>query len=274
MTFKEKLAAVQQDKNTVVCVGLDPDPSRLPASLLPDAPLPERVYAFNKAIIEATAPYACSFKLNFAFYEAMGSAGWEVLEKSVALLPEDVISIADAKRGDIGNSSRFYAITAYETLGFDSCTVAPYMGRDSMEPFLSYPGKMAFILARTSNPGAADLQEKLVDGKPLFELLTQTIADLPEELRNRAGLVVGATSPEALSHIRSIVPGMPFLIPGVGAQGGDANAVMKSAWDVPASVLINSSRGIIYASSGDDFAEAAGAAAKSLRDLLNEARGV
>ncbi len=268
MLFQEKLATIQQQKNSVLCVGLDPDPARLPVSLLPDAPLPRRVLAFNKAIIAATAPYACAFKINFAFYEAMGSAGWTVLEETASLLPDDVVSIADAKRGDIGNSTRFYARSVYETLGFDSCTVAPYMGSDSYVPFLEYGDKMTFILARTSNPGAADLQERDVDGTPLYHLLTSQIAALPVEQKQAAGLVVGATSPTALAAIRAIVPGMPFLIPGVGAQGGDAQAVMHAAYDAPAAVLINSSRGIIYAGTDEAFADAAAAAAETLQTTL------
>ena len=268
MLFQEKLAAIQQQKNSVLCVGLDPDPARLPVSLLPDESLPARVLAFNRAIIAATAPYACAFKINFAFYEAMGSAGWTVLEETAALLPEDVVSIADAKRGDIGNSTKFYARSVYETLGFDSCTVAPYMGQDSYVPFLEYEDKMTFILARTSNPGAADLQEQNVDGAPLYKLLTSQIAALPPTLRQAAGLVVGATSPTALAAIRSQVPGMPFLIPGVGAQGGDAQAVMEASYDAPGAVLINSSRGIIYAGNDANFAESAGRAAQTLQTML------
>lgn len=268
MSFKQKLSEIQQAKKSVLCVGLDPDPARLPASLEPSKPLPDRVLAFNKKIIEATASFASAFKLNFAFYEAMGLEGWRVLQETVALLPADVVSIADAKRGDIGNSASFYAKSVYETLGFDSCTVAPYMGRDSIEPFLRYPDKLTFILARTSNPGAADLQEQILKGAPLYELLTSQIAALPEEQRARAGLVVGATSPEALSRIRNIVPGMPFLIPGVGAQGGDEKAVMHAAFDGHGSVLVNSSRGIIYAGEDAHFAEAAANAASTLQSKL------
>lgn len=274
MTFKQKLAQIQQDKKTFVCVGLDPDPARLPASLLPDAPLPERVLAFNRSIIEATAEYACTFKLNFAFFEALGVAGWQVLEETVALLPGGVLSIADAKRGDIGNSASFYAKSVFETLQFDSITVAPYMGADSIAPFLKYPGRMSFILARTSNPGAADLQEQFIGEIPVYEFLVHRIAALPEARREAAGLVVGATSPEALARIRAIVPGMPFLIPGVGAQGGDVPSVMQAAYDEPGSVLINSSRSILYASADADFAAAAGQAASNLRDQLNKAAGV
>ena len=268
MNFKFKLARIQQEKNTVLCVGLDPDPEKLPVTLRSDASLPDRVLAFNTAIIQATAPFACAFKLNFAFYEAMGVEGWQVLQKTIALLPEDVMSVADAKRGDIGNSAKFYARSVYETLGFDACTVSPYMGKDSIEPFLAYADKMTFILARTSNPGASDLQEQKVGTKLLFELLTEQIADLPADQKACAGLVVGATSPDALLRVRSMVPGMPFLIPGVGAQGGDAHAVMEASYDEPGSVLINSSRRITYASSEDDFAAAAGQAAKIQSEVL------
>ncbi len=270
MNFKQKLASIQKNKNSVLCVGLDPDPTRLPPSLLPGASIEDRVLAFNQAIIEATAPFACAFKINFAFYEALGIAGWEVLHKTVSLLPTDVVSIADAKRGDIGNSARFYARSVFETLGFDSITVAPYMGIDSIEPFLAYEDKMAFILARTSNPGAADLQEKFIGQQPVYEFLTRKIAGLPENQRDCAGLVVGATGEEALAHIRSIVPGMPFLIPGIGAQGGDAETVMRAAYNEPGSVLINSSRGIIYAGNDDGFDKAAAQAAEALSVQLAE----
>ena len=271
MIFKRKLAKIQQEKRSVLCVGLDPDPAKLPPTLLPGAPLPDRVLAFNTAIIQSTAPFACAFKLNFAFYEALGVDGWRVIQKTIALLPEDVVSLADAKRGDIGNTANFYAKSLFETMAFDSCTVSPYMGVDTVLPFLSYKDKMAFILARTSNPGAADLQEQKVGDAMLFELLTKKIAGLPASQRHCAGLVVGATSPDALSRVRSIAPGIPFLIPGVGAQGGDARSVMQASYDDAGSVLINSSRGIIYADRGDNFAEAAGLAAKTLSIELDAA---
>ncbi len=270
MNVKDRLAAVQLDRHSYACVGLDPDPGRIPAHLAPSASLPERILAFNGAIIEATAPFACAFKINFAFYEALGSEGWRVLEATRALIPEDMAAIADGKRGDIGNSARFYAQSVYERLGFDLCTVAPYMGGDSYGPFLEFEGKGAFILARTSNPGAADIQEREVAGAPVYEWLVRQIVALPEPLVSRAGLVVGATRPEALQHIRTLAPGLPFLIPGVGAQGGDARAVMEAAFAGPGSLVINSSRAILYASDGPDFAEAAARNAKRLRDELND----
>lgn len=274
MTFKNKLAHIQQQKQSLLCVGLDPDPAKLPHALSDIPSLPDRLRAFNKAIITATAPYASAFKINFAFYEALGTEGWKVLEETVALLPDDVVSIADAKRGDIGNSARFYAQSIFEHLGFDCCTVSPYMGKDSYAPFLNYPGKLTFILGRTSNPGAADLQEKRVGDSYLFEILSRQLADLPTAERDCAGLVVGATSEEALSKIRSIVPGMPFLIPGVGAQGGDPEAVVRASFDELGSVLINSSRGIIFAGNDADYADKAAEAADQLRSTLWQASGI
>lgn len=269
MNFKNKLAAIQESKKTFVCVGLDPDPLRLPPHLLPGAPPTERILAFNTRIINATAPYASAYKVNFAFYEALGVEGWQLLGATLGLLPQDVLAIADNKRGDIGNSARFYAKSVFEGFGFDTCTVAPYMGHDSYVPFLEFEGKGAFILARTSNPGAQDIQEKKIDGAPVYEMLVRQIASLPAPEATRAGLVVGATSPQALARIRSLAPHLPFLIPGVGAQGGDAPAVMKAAFNGYGSVVINSSRGILYASNGSDFADAAAQSAKALRDELN-----
>lgn len=271
MNFKEKLAAAQESKKSFVCIGLDPDPLRLPSHLLPAAPLAERILAFNTQIIDATAPFASAFKVNFAFYEALGLDGWQLLQATRDLLPADVLAIADNKRGDIGNSARFYAQSVFEGFGFDTCTVAPYMGRDSYLPFLAFEGKGAFILGRTSNPGAADIQEKEIDGAPLYEMLVRQIASLPAPEVTRAGLVVGATSPEALTRIRGLAPELPFLIPGVGAQGGDAMAVMKASYSGAGSVVINSSRGILYADSGPHFAEAAAKSAEALRDALNRA---
>lgn len=271
MNFKNKLATIQKSKKSFVCVGLDPDPLRLPINLLPGAPLTERILSFNTQIIEATAPYACAYKINFAFYEALGIDGWRLLQSTLDLLPEDTLAIADNKRGDIGNSARFYAKSVFEGFGFDTCTVAPYMGRDSYLPFLEFEGKGAFILARTSNSGASDIQEKEINGAPVYEMLVRQIASIPSPEVTRAGLVVGATSPEALARIRALAPDLPFLIPGVGAQGGDATAVMKAAFNGPGSVVINSSRGILYAGDGPGFAEAAAQSAKTMRNTLNSA---
>jgi orotidine-5'-phosphate decarboxylase len=271
MNFLNRLAAAQKSRNSLVCVGLDPDPDRLPKHLAPTAPLPERILAFNTAIVKATAPFASAFKINFAFYEALGAEGWKVLEATRALIPEEIVAIADCKRGDIGNSARFYAKSVFDTLAFDACTVAPYMGSDSYTPFLEIEGKGAFILARTSNPGAADIQEKMSEGAPIYEWLVRQIASLPESLISRAGLVVGATSPGALKSLRKLAPDLPFLIPGIGAQGGDVEAVMRAAYRRPGTVVINSSRAILYAGEGPDFAEAAAHEAERLRRELQAA---
>lgn len=271
--FRARLQAIQADRTSVLCVGLDPDPARLPAHLTEAYDLPEATLRFNQTIIEATAPFASSFKLNFAFFEVLGREGYRVLEETIQAIPQDLIVIADAKRGDIGNSARFYAQSVFEHLNCDAITVAPYMGTDAVLPFLQYEGKAAFILGRTSNPGSADFQERELDGQPLYLRVAQQVAEWDAETTGTAGLVVGATAPEAMSAIRTACPTLPFLIPGVGAQGGDPKAVMQAACTSQGAVLINSSRKILYASADKDFAEAAAKAASTLRNTLNAALG-
>ncbi len=265
--FSQKLRQIQVAKQSVLCVGLDPDPQRLPRHLLDRYPLADAVVAFNVALIEATAAAACAFKLNFAFYEALGRDGWDTLERTLQHLPPDVLVLADAKRGDIGNTARFYAESIFEQLGFDACTVAPYMGRDAVAPFLQYPGKAAFVLAHTSNPSAADFQERHCEGEPLYERVARHVARWNDEAPGTAGLVVGATGPEALAALRALCPTLPFLIPGIGAQGGDPGVIAAAATEA-GRVLVNSSRQIIYASDGKDFAEAAAREAEALRARL------
>ncbi len=270
MTFSERLTHIQADKRSLLCIGLDPDYDRLPASVRDGRSPAGAIVAFHAALIAATAPYACAYKINFAFFEAHGAAGWEALQHTRALIPPDTLAIADAKRGDIGNSAQFYARSVFETMDFDACTVSPYMGRDSVAPFLAYPGKAAIILARTSNAGGADLQELESEGKKIYlhtALLARTWAkDLPGE----AGLVVGATNAAPVSAIRAACPTLPFLIPGVGAQGGDPREILDAAGHGYGLNLINSSRQILYASSGPDFAEAAVREAIALRDHLHD----
>ncbi len=265
--FSQKLRQIQVAKQSVLCVGLDPDPQRLPRHLLDSYPLADAVVAFNAALIEATAAAACAFKLNFAFYEALGREGWDTLERTLQHLPPDVLVLADAKRGDIGNTARFYAESIFEQLGFDACTVAPYMGRDAVAPFLQYPGKAALVLAHTSNPSAADFQERHCEGEPLYERVARHVARWNDEAPGTAGLVVGATGPEALATLRALCPTLPFLIPGIGAQGGDPGVIAAAATEA-GRVLVNSSRQIIYASDGRDFAEAAARQAEALRARL------
>ena len=268
MTFETKLTQIQRSKETVLCVGLDPDLERIPSDFRKDLDQIDRILAFNRAIVKATAPYACAFKLNFAFYERFGSAGWSALEETLKFIPEDTLTIADNKRGDIGNSARFYAQSVFETMDVDACTVSPYMGMDTIEPFLNYPGKAVFILARTSNPGAADLQEQPIGSRPLYEVLVQHVAKRAPDSKTQMGLVVGATSGEALSSIRSIVPRLPLLIPGVGAQGGDTQTIMDTTYAGWGSVLVNSSRSILYAGDSIDFAQKSALEAIRLKEAL------
>ncbi len=240
---------------------------KLPSHLQKE-PVVEAVRAFLWDIIDATADYACAFKPNFAFFERLGPDGWRLLYDTVARIPKGIITVADAKRGDIGNSSRFYAEAIFDSMGFDAVTVSPYMGEDSVLPFLQHPGRAAFVLARTSNPGAADFQERRVGDATLYEEVARKAAAWSASAPGEAGLVVGATSPESLLRLRTLCPTLPFLIPGIGAQGGDIDSIRAVATE-DAAVLVNSSRAILYASEGRDFAEGARAAALSARDALN-----
>ncbi len=268
-SFPDRLHRIQSKKESLACVGLDPDPSRLPMPLRDGRLLTDAVREFCATIIEATAPYACAFKPNFAFFEALGPAGLTVLDQVTAAVPDDCLLIGDAKRGDIGNSARFYAQSIYDDLGFDACTVSPYLGRDSVAPFLDYEDRCTFVLAHTSNDGAADLQEACTcNGTPLYRHVARTVSEWSSEADGTAGLVVGATAPEALADLREDSPTLPFLIPGVGAQGGDPAVVRDAAHTEKGSILVNSSRSILYASEGDDYAEAAAESARTLRDAL------
>lgn len=247
-----------------LCVGLDPDLDRLPAGISPDAAGVER---FCRAIIEATADSAAAFKINFAFFEVLGPPGWAVLDAVRRSVPADIPLIADAKRGDIGNTARAYARAILEVLAFDALTVSPYLGWDSVAPFLAIRSKAAFVLCKTSNPGAGDFQDLPVAGFPLYQRVARTamthaeLDDTPGEV----GLVVGATYPDALRAAREISDGMVFLVPGVGAQGADARrAVAAGANKRGENALIAVSREVIFASPGENFADAAGRAARAL----------
>ena len=272
-SFLERLQAAQDDAGSVVCVGLDPDPARLPLALRGREPKDEAVREFLLCIVEATRPFACGYKPNTAFFEALGSPGLRVLETLLDHIPEHRISIVDGKRGDIGNTARMYARFFFERLGGDACTVSPYMGRDAVTPFLEFPGRCAFVLGRTSNPGAADLQELPIDGRPAYETVARAVGRWQEGFPGTAGLVVGATDAVALERLRALLPDTPFLVPGVGAQGGSPEQVMRLAGSGPGAVVVNSSRSILYASDGDDYAEAAAAAARALRDTLRATAG-
>jgi orotidine-5'-phosphate decarboxylase len=252
-------------KRSFLCIGLDSDPLRLPEHLLDDE---DPLYSFNRAIIEATHDLCVAYKPNLAFYEASGAKGWTSLERSMSIVPRDVFTIADAKRGDIGNTSQLYARAFFENMDFDAVTVAPYMGHDSVKPFIGFPGKWVVLLALTSNPGAHDFQlSKDADGIPLFERVMREAMEWagPDELM----FVCGATRSEQFSHLRQIAPDHFFLVPGVGAQGGDLAAVARTGMNAQCGLLVNSSRQILYASSGRDFAEAARAEATKVRDEMD-----
>ncbi len=263
MTYQELSHQIFQ-KQSYLCVGLDTDIRKIPPHLLTE---PDPVFAFNKAIIDSTADVAVAYKPNIAFYEAQGPRGWESLQKTIDYIPQNIFTIADAKRGDIGNTSDLYARTFFDPtaagLTFDSVTVAPYMGHDSVLPFLNYPGKWVILLALTSNPGSADFQRQLVDDQELFELVierAQTWAD-PEKLM----FVVGATQAKELKRIRELAPKNFLLVPGVGAQGGSLADVSRYGLTPSGGLLVNASRSILYASSGTDFAEQARAEARRLQ---------
>ncbi|MEE8346141.1 MAG: orotidine-5'-phosphate decarboxylase [Dehalococcoidia bacterium] len=262
-TFRDKLIEASQRNQSLLCVGLDPDPS-----LLRGTP----VVTFLQAIIEATQDIVCAYKPNLAFFEALGTGGMQTLLEALRGVPVHVPVIADAKRADIASTSRFYAQALFDEFDFDAATVNPYLGGDSLEPFLEYGDRGVFLLCRTSNPGAADIQGlRLSDGRPLYE----AVAELANRwnTRGNVGLVVGATWPEELERIRGICPELPILIPGVGAQGADMASALGAGLDADGGgVIINSSRRVLYASSGDDFAEYARKVALALRDEINRQR--
>ena len=262
---REQLTAQIQAKGTFLCVGLDPDPARFPEHMHGD---PGSTVAFCRAIVHATSAYAVAYKLNIAFFEALGRKGWDILFAVRELLPEDAFLIADAKRADIGNSSRMYARAFFEELNFDAITVSPYMGEDSIRPFLDYTDHWTIVLALTSNHGAQDFQLlETVAGPQVFEhVLNKTAAwGTPNNLM----FVTGATQTEHLEQIRRIVPEHFLLVPGVGAQGGDLNTVAQACMTPDVGLLINSSREILYASAGADFAEVAGQRAEGYQSAMS-----
>ncbi|MDC7999340.1 orotidine-5'-phosphate decarboxylase [Gilvibacter sediminis] len=262
----EQLTEQIRLKKSFLCVGLDVDLEKIPPHLLKEE---DPIFAFNKAIIDATADLCVGYKPNTAFYEAYGLNGWKALQKTIDYLNKEYpnhFTIADAKRGDIGNTSTRYAKAFFEAMNFDSVTVAPYMGRDSVEPFLQFPGKFVILLALTSNAGAFEFQTLQVDDQNLYERVIET--SLSWEHADRLMYVVGATKAEHLAVIRKKLPEQFLLIPGVGAQGGSLQEVCKYGMAPNVGLLVNSSRGIIYASKGDDFAEAAAAKASELQQQM------
>lgn len=248
-----------REKKSYLCVGLDTDITKIPSFLLDE---PDPVFAFNKAIIDATLPYCVSYKINTAFYESRGLKGWESLEKTVRHIPDSHFKIADAKRGDIGNTSAQYAIAFLQQMPFDAITIAPYMGEDSVKPFLQFEGKWAIVLGLTSNSGANDFElNEMKDGSRLYEKVIGTVSTwgTPENLM----FVVGATQSDEFLNLRKISPDHFFLVPGVGAQGGSLEEISLKAMNKDVGILVNSSRDIIFASNGKDFAEAAAAKAEA-----------
>lgn len=265
MTTQQLVSEIRK-KKSFLCIGLDVDLDKIPAHLLQEE---DPIFAFNKAIIDATHHLCVAYKPNTAFYEAYGIKGWKSLERTINYLNEkhpEIFTIADAKRGDIGNTSTMYAKAFFEDLAFDSVTVAPYMGKDSVEPFLAFKDKHTIMLALTSNQGAFDFQTKTVDGKELYKQVIET----SKSWKNSQNLmyVVGATKAEYLADIRKIIPESFLLVPGVGAQGGSLEEVCKYGMTDTVGLLINSSRGIIYASNGNDFAKAAATKAEELQQQM------
>jgi len=257
MTKKELVQSIKI-KQSYLCVGLDSDIDKLPKGFSKNA---QGVIDFNKAIIDATADYCVSYKINTAFYEAQGVKGWQALEETLAHIPRTHFSIADAKRGDIGNTSAQYAKTFFEVLPFDAITVAPYMGKDSIEPFLAYANKCSIVLGLTSNEGSKNFeQQKLATGQFLYESVIEQVASWGTA--DQIMFVVGATKAHEFESIRKIIPAHFILVPGVGAQGGSLEEVTKYGKNKEIGLLVNASRAIIFASSENDFAEKAALAAK------------
>lgn len=251
-------------KKSFLCVGLDTDIKKIPKFLLD---FDDPIFEFNKRIIDATKAHCVAYKPNIAFYESLGSQGWDSLEKTINYIPEKFFTIADAKRGDIGNTSAMYARTFFETYRFDSITINPYMGVDSVTPFLDTPNKWAILLTLTSNIGSHDFQHIQENGEKLYEAVVRKSFDWGNE--ENIMFVTGATHPKELGGIRKLAPKSFFLVPGIGAQGGDLDAVVQAGKNSEIGLLLNSSRGIIYASSGTDFAEVAKQEAKKLHEQMH-----
>ncbi|AIY15153.1 orotidine-5'-phosphate decarboxylase [Cellulophaga baltica] len=262
----EHLVAQIHKKQSFLCIGLDVDLAKIPEHLLKEE---DPIFAFNKAIIDATHEFCVAYKPNTAFYEAYGIKGWIALEKTIKYLNDkypEIFTIADAKRGDIGNTSTMYAKAFFDDLGFDSVTVAPYMGKDSVEPFLAFEDKHTILLALTSNEGAFDFQTKKIEGKELYKQVLET--SITYKNAENLMYVVGATKASFLADIRQIIPSSFLLVPGVGAQGGSLSEVCKYGMTQHVGLLVNSSRGIIYASKQEDFAQAARTSAKDLQKQM------
>jgi orotidine-5'-phosphate decarboxylase len=272
MTFLQQLQAAQSANRSMLCVGLDPEPSRFPGALKGNA---NKIYDFCAAIVDATADAVIAFKPQIAYFAAHRAEGQlERLMEHMRRAAPEVPIILDAKRGDIGSTAEQYAIEAFERYGADAVTLSPFMGFDSVAPYLKYEGKGAFLLCRTSNKGGDDLQSQrlaCVSGEPLLYEHVANLAQGPWNVNGQLGLVVGATYPQEIERVRAIAPKLPLLIPGVGAQGGDALATVRAGWRSDGTIIVNSSRAILYASAAEDFAHAARHEALKTRDLLQAA---
>ena len=266
MSFISKMRRASEKADSLVCVGLDTDPTKIPGHLADEK---ESVLRFNKAIIRSTSDLVCAYKPNSAFYEALGSRGIEILRKTREFISSNIPVILDIKRGDIGNTAEKYAAYAYDVIGADAVTVNPYMGFDAVSPFIR-ENKFVFILCLTSNPSAEDFQMLDMGGIPLYEKVARAAVEWSQE--GEIGLVVGATRPGYMKRIRSVVGDMPILVPGVGVQGGDIDTVVKECGGKPGETVINSSRAILYSSGGPDFSESAHASLLYLRNEINRFR--
>jgi orotidine-5'-phosphate decarboxylase len=279
MTFLEMLRAAERQNNSMLCVGLDPEPAKFPAAMKGDV---SKIYDFCAAIVDATVDLVVAWKPQIAYFAAHRAEDQlEQLMAHMRRVSPQVPVILDAKRGDIGSTAEQYAKEAFERYGADAVTLSPFMGFDSIQPYLKYHGKGAFLLCRTSNPGGDDLQAQRLAGVPGEPLLYEHIARLaqgPWNTNGQLGLVVGATYPAEIERVRAVAPTVPLLIPGVGAQGGDAAATVKAGWrasggETTAPIIVNSSRAVLYASQGADYASAARQVARQTRDQLQAARG-
>lgn len=270
MLFTDKLSDRTRAVDSMLCVGLDPDFARIPEHLKGEE---DPVWAFCRAIVDATAPFVCAFKPQIAYFAAMGAE--KTLERVIAYIHEkhpDIPVILDAKRGDIGSTARQYAKEAFVRYKADAVTVSPYMGYDTITPYLEYQDKGVIILCRTSNPGGADIEELVCDGEMIYERIAR-LASGPWNTTRQLGLVVGATQPAEIARVRKIAPSLPLLVPGIGAQGGDINAAVAAGLDAAgAGMIINSSRAIIFAGKDENFAQAAADAARATRDAIRAAK--
>lgn len=265
---KKQLVQEIKTKKSFLCVGLDTDINKIPKFLLE---FEDPVFEFNKRIIDATQEYCVAYKPNLAFYEALGPAGWDSLKKTIDYIPENIMTIADAKRGDIGNTAEMYAKTVFEKYNFDAVTVAPYMGLDSIEPFAAYTEKWTIVLGLTSNPGAKDFQFLKTNRRRLYQTVMDKVTKKYDS--SNTMFVVGATRGRDIAEARKCAPDHFFLVPGIGKQGGDLDEVVKYGFNNQCGLLVNSSRGIIYALNGREFDSAAAKAASEMRNQMAEILG-